>query len=597
MAPGTRKQTTYAHKRKRPKRTHPISVSSPLNQPGEDDYLSNAELSRRLLKRARRSSNPEMPSSKRLKSKPTPAGSPSQFETPHPSALTEEQKFKLNSSRGLPVHPDQFSPLPASRRASRTASRNLKENAPSRSSNKSKFLDSPFNSRPGSAVSSPQPAQLARSSLSKPDEPCLKRTLSDTNYNPNIPQSASTTNSPTRAHSPVRFRRPSAPSPQRPGDWIPKDQTLTSFDLNIHSAIGNPFFFPTNGIDFNRPPSSLSFYGDDSHFFDDAQGISTPAGKQGAYMLGSAATADDERLDEPDLTLTEDAMDVDVTLSSGLKARPTRERSPWLSDSLISPPPSQEWNRTPQEGAYIHRPSANVDMNDDLSLGLGLEPEFAFAPEKDSDHAADDNRAVGGRGLKQMFDDLALGPNNRPLNIRTRSLDSAAEPAPADSDTARSKPKGRDRRGTIRASDFVKAGAAPAPARRTRSGTVVGPVAPPQRARSLNAAAAAAIAEIGEADEREELGGWCAEGWAVAAPPSPVVTRRRPGAKQSAARVAFPESVDELDLLSGGTGLMPSPVLLTKRGGGGKGKVKQVVVEEDESDDELLLKPGFNVWE
>ncbi|KAJ6462044.1 hypothetical protein C8R47DRAFT_102816 [Mycena vitilis] len=577
---GSRKQITYAHKRNRSKPTGVVSASSPLPEIEDPDhYMSHTELSRRLLKRARRSSNPEPFSSKKLKpSGVTPSGSPvgsppsQYYETPHPSALTEEQKFKLNSSRGLPVNPDQFSPLPASHRIfSRTGSRNLKENASHRAHKKGKLLDSPFNSRPSSTASSPQKShgQSAAAFEKHATQKLPKRTLSDTHYNPNIPQSASTTTSPIRAHSPIRARRPSAPSPLRPGHWIPKDTAaIGSFDFDFHSALVNPFSLPStvSDIDFNRPPSSLSCYGDaDSQFFDDVQGISTPATKKRAYTH-MADDDDDDELQEPDLTITQDDMDV---VSVGMKVIPTRERSPWLSDSLISPPASHEWAHPPQEGAST---SQDVDMDDDSSLHLGRAP--GFVPDGG---ASGDGTGVGERDLSHVFDGLALATKNRFITGRTRSLDSA----PDGDDEVHPKPKGRDRRGTIRASDFKNS---VPPARRTRSGTVIGPPTTLQRTRSFDG---------GEVNEEEELGEWCADGWVVAAPPSPVVTRKRPRTMKDASDVHSPERRDELDVLSG---LLPSPVFLLKNTSA-VAKDIAVVMEEDEEEDELLLKPGFNVWE
>lgn len=55
-----------------------------------------------------------------------------------------------------------------------------------------------------------------------------------------------------------------------------------------------------------------------------------------------------------------------------------------------------------------------------------------------------------------------------------------------------------------------------------------------------------------------------------------------------------PDRSDELDTLPKASGLLPSPVLHFKRKG--KAVTRDVVMEEDE-DDELLLKPGLNVWE
>ncbi|KAF7338815.1 hypothetical protein MSAN_02204200 [Mycena sanguinolenta] len=567
-----------------------VSASSPIREIGDPDhYLSRSEFSQRLLKRARRFSNPEPLSSKKQKQpEVTPAGSPSQqqYETPHPSVLSEEQKFKLNSSRGLPVHPDQFSPLPVSRRRiSRTGSRNLKENTSLRATKKGKLLDSPFNSRPSSAASSPQKSQPVRSSPTSTEHPAqgqLKRTLSDTYYNPNIPQSASTTTSPTHAHSPIRTRRPSAPSPLRS---IPKD---TAFEFDFHSALVNPFFLPSaiNDIDFDRPPSSFSFYGDaDSQFFDEVQGSSTPPPKNSPYTLGSAiADDDDDEFQQADLTITQDPMDIDTTCSTGMEAFPTRERSPWLSDSLISPPNSQEWNRLPQEDPQSS--SKDVNMTDSLSVGLApasVEPTSDTAEEHVShpDGLQPGDCDFGDRDLRQMFDGLGLATKSRFFNPRTSSLDSPPN------DDENPKPKGRDRRGTIRASDFKTS---IAPARRTRSGTVIGPPTQNQRVHSPNDPEGAG--SVGEVDENEELNDWCADDWIVAAPPSPVLTRKRP-TKKKAVDTDF--ETDPLDTLSKGSELLPSPVLHLPKKGSRKAVTTDVVMEEE--DDELLLKPGFNVWE
>jgi hypothetical protein len=61
-------------------------------------------------------------------------------------------------------------------------------------------------------------------------------------------------------------------------------------------------------------------------------------------------------------------------------------------------------------------------------------------------------------------------------------------------------------------------------------------------------------------------------------------------------QVTSPDRSDELDALSKGAGLLPSPVLLVKRRAD-KEKARETVMEEEEEDDELLLKPGFNIWE
>ncbi|KAJ7249370.1 hypothetical protein C8J57DRAFT_1668954 [Mycena rebaudengoi] len=178
-----------------------------------------------------------------------------------------------------------------------------------------------------------------------------------------------------------------------------------------------------NEIDFNRPPSSLSIYGDPEHI-----------DPKRAYSLGSALVdnedSDDEH-DQPDLTITADAMDVDAPSSTGMKPPRMRKRSPWLSDSLISPPVSQEWNHPPQERAYTQSPPHDVDMYDGFSLGLG--PGLAaFVPggeQVEDPVLRRSQNATDGDHLKHMFDGLDLAPKSRFLNTRTRSLDSPSRRA------------------------------------------------------------------------------------------------------------------------------------------------------------------------
>ncbi|KAJ7670356.1 hypothetical protein B0H17DRAFT_1246108 [Mycena rosella] len=565
MSSNSLKQITYPHKRNRSKPSRILPASSPLHEfETSEASVSRSQSSPRPLKRVRRSSNPEFFFPSKLESSiVTPAASTSQFETPYPSALAEEQKFKLKSSRGLPMHPDQFSPLPTAHPVRyRTFSSNLfKENVSRRVPKKDASLDSPFNSRPNSACSSPRNRTPASSSTK---QKLPKRTLSDTNYNPNIPQSASTTNSPT--HSPTRPRRPSAPSPPRPGTWIPKETTFGNFDFDFHSALANPFFLSsaTNDIDFNRPPSSLSFYGElDSELFDDSQAISTSANTNRAYPLDSAFEDDDEDFGdgENDRTITQDTMDVDLSMS---------------------PPASQEWTHRPQTGAYTYSPPEDFDMYDDISLGLSLRLAPLVPNEEDGASPPvlhTDRGKTRDTDLKHLFDGLALAPRTRFLTTRTRSLDSPDSPTPADSNS-NARPKGRDRRGTIRASDFpIKA--AFAPARRTRSGTVIGPPAavPLSRSGALGSLDGTEPDSIGEVSEDEELNGWCSDGWAVAAPPSPVVSRKLRWPAQNASQEAHSPIRADANV-----GLLPSPVLQRKLR---KGKGREIVSEEEGEEDEL----------
>ncbi|KAJ7655323.1 hypothetical protein B0H17DRAFT_1338120 [Mycena rosella] len=415
MASGSRKQITYAHKRNRPKPSKTVSNSSPLEELGDtDQYMSHAELSGRPLKRARHSSNPEVSSSKKLKS----SAYSHQSENSYPSALPDEQTSKLNSSRDIAANPNPDKPSSPRRVVSRTASGTLKENAAAHARKQDTHVDNPFRSLPSSAVPSLK-TPLARPSPGS----ALGRTLSETSYNPNISQSAGTPSLSSRTHSRAQTRRPSALGHPRPAHWI-----LNPFTFNFPTI--DPFSVPNEiAFDFIHPPSLSLFNAPDPQFFDDAQGNSTPARKKPADGEHHPSVAADE-VHEPDLTITLDAMDADL-VPSGLKALSTRERSPWLSDSLISPPPSQEWNRPPQEAHPNPSPLKDPTTFDDISLGLGLAAfgtgaEFpAVQPSSRPEHTADGD-------LKPMIDGLALAAKNRLLNSRARSFDSPIPSATAD---------------------------------------------------------------------------------------------------------------------------------------------------------------------
>ncbi|KAJ7093476.1 hypothetical protein B0H15DRAFT_799258 [Mycena belliarum] len=381
MASSSRKQITYAHKRNRtkPPMVKHVSESSPLTQGDDPDhYMSHSELSRRLLKRARHASNPGPSPSKKLKSAGTALESLRPDMTRHPE-LSVEKIPKLTSSG---AHPDQLSPR-------HSASLNLKENA-SRRKRKQDNLSSPSKSRSGSNASSPQKLSIAGPSLAmrRSMSKSLKRTLSNTDYNLNI----------TLATQPPQNRISFDPSPPRPSNWIPDPFTF-NFPPHLEP--------PSTIIDFACPPLPETHL----HFFDDAQGSSTPlaAQKQRAYTRGPVpADADADatlRDPEPQLALAPDAMDADLP-PPGLRTLPARARSPWLSDSLISAPDSEEWKRAPQEYLDASLRSPAKTMLDDISLGLGLglpafaeggaSVEGAAEPPDAHEPAASDARDCGG---------------------------------------------------------------------------------------------------------------------------------------------------------------------------------------------------------
>jgi hypothetical protein len=716
-----RKQVTYAHKRGRNRRHSPAETnSSPLqNITDPEQKISHSEMAHRMLKRSRRSgsgsttfisSSPGGYSTKNLRISPYEGLKPVEgplgsfpinhnydVQTPHPTLLAESQRFKLESSRGLPLSPNhEFSPVPLalpqnnfsparqSRPRShgttthansalyrRTSSSNLKENAIQSSSrsrpkspvsgcdlvlrnarritrSKSKQsalklpLASPFASKPASPNDSPKfpqsydPPMKPRSKVTKINAMNPKRALSDTRFNPNLPsqaQAQSTVNSPTQTEIEVtKLRRPSAPSAttHRPdvASWFASSNpgSASKLDLNFN-VVHSPSMFNHDGaagrafgVDFNRPPSQLSYtsaYNED--FFGDAQGISTPSGlktRSGGHALlfrsgnDSMESTDSENSDNgtelrkgrlrPLLRSLSQANAPGTPVNPPLlRPLPDQTKSPWSSDSLISPPTAC------QERAYSKSPLGKIGKNvdedvnmgtgdDEDTLGLGLDTplDLVFGLQ---DALPDDQifkKAERAEDLRDLFDSLNLslggcelfifvricvidncsaGP--RPAISRARSLDLEQSEIPALHSPARISPTkakntngnnnvrgGRDRRGTIRASDFqikhfaeLGTGGAGGAARRTRSGTIVGPagprmersgtvvgrpiVEPPRGDVDVSMDDAASTPDnaahrdvlMSEVDESEDemllQGHWHDEDWVVAEPPSPVVPR------------------------------------------------------------------------
>ncbi|KAJ4470143.1 hypothetical protein J3R30DRAFT_1230318 [Lentinula aciculospora] len=258
------------------------------------------------------------------------------YETPHPSALSETQVYKLPSSVGPYLSPSKFSPIPkvtSQRSHRRTSSTNLKENAsvlyspfpkgnhPQKLKKYGKLAKRVAKKRAGSGRNNENPSDSHYSSASSPDPHKQEPTYTEKPYSPNIPRmrvSQSTANSPTE--SPTRARRPSAPTPPRKFDWkhyVPA-YTMSSVDLRAPIA-GYPeshfdvdpieFIRPSpnhSQLDFNRPPSQLSLYdynngsthnnnmqvddiilANQDAFFTDVRSTSTPF-----KNLGSLNTAD-----------------------------------------------------------------------------------------------------------------------------------------------------------------------------------------------------------------------------------------------------------------------------------------------------------------
>jgi hypothetical protein len=189
------------------------------------------------------------------------------YETPHPTAQSQSEVYKLPSSVGPNVSPSDFSPIPRPSNPRRgISSTNLKENT---------TTVSPFTKERFSQKKYGKNRTRARAALESPFE--------SANVSPaNSPASkpAEQTDSPTLTeHFPIdslpKPRRPSAPTPPRFSDWnynpsntvsavdLPALKNQNSFaqanaDDEPHDSIFSRS--PSHAIDFNRPPSQLSLY-------------------------------------------------------------------------------------------------------------------------------------------------------------------------------------------------------------------------------------------------------------------------------------------------------------------------------------------------
>ena len=206
------------------------------------------------------------------------------YETPHPTSQSQSEVYKLPSSAGEPISPSDFSPIPT-KTFGNISSTDLKENA-----GRSLFAREKFNKKkygknrsqrgPSRALESPFiPSFPASGDVDADDElneNANTRVLSDT-YCENLLGLSSGNQIPTRIpESPIKSRRPSAPTPPRISEWrFTQNNNASSVDLRLGDASGGGlaqsfseqekggFGFqrdPKYSIDFNRPPSQLSLY-------------------------------------------------------------------------------------------------------------------------------------------------------------------------------------------------------------------------------------------------------------------------------------------------------------------------------------------------
>ncbi|KAL1668880.1 hypothetical protein GGF50DRAFT_96083 [Schizophyllum commune] len=610
--------------------------SQPTSSPEE---ITVAEMSRRMLKRSRSACNVSKPNAenevadsarKRLRNTnniPSRPSSPKSdaytqlsdaYTTPHPSILAESVKFNLKSSRGNAVTPDYFSPAPPARRAlSRASSANLKENQSTTRRSRSRrdsILDSPFSSRPASRNTSPSKVPLApKLSLG----PSLSRSQPENTTKPRPKKSLvsqSTTTSPSRQDASSHIRRPSAPEPPRPSfvnaslssldlpSAFPASLDHLGFEYGFGLGFSDPetlpLFQPRDiEIDFNRPPSQLSIYGldydSDDEFRspgDGPQAVSTPAMTRTEHVFGGRLSAlQNYRPSSPSAASSDDTI---MSPSHGLaksqsvpnlhaQTQPNfatyqspaynQQSRQWSDDSLLSPPKFSDYGNRDEDPFSRDAPMAtDVPMVDDEDEELDdMLGAFVAAPCPDEEDEDED-----------MLDKMVLDDRQdmrRSLPLRTRSMEepgriSLGAPMELGSSVGR---QGRDRRGTIRASDFLPSISAGrtrsgtirpsdnALPQRTRSGTVIGPakgVDAPLTSRKRSGTVMKIVPPVVEESARAE------ESAATLKP----VTHDKP---TSALRLAEPAPMDVDDdmeaVQDSGIGLGPSPM---------------------DSDDELLLK-------
>ncbi|KAJ7636768.1 hypothetical protein FB45DRAFT_1001734 [Roridomyces roridus] len=479
-AMATRKQVTYS-KRHRPKTRSTNTASPPsvneLEDP--DQYLSHSELSRRLLKRARDSSNSDSPSiSKRLK------------------VAASSQSSRPDTS-------------PSRRPKPGTSSRNLKENESSR----------------GPARDDQYPKSSASSHLLRQSP--AKRGLSQTRAHPNVSALHDRLLPSAAEHPPFSSQNSQSPSDRFSSNF---QTAFTNKRPSYGSQIaGIPFsVLPGDGLDF------------DHQFFVDAQGSSTPAPPRNRKRKRAARA---EPLPPPLIPSLSVSLSPIPIVPRGMKALSTRERSPWLSDSIISPPGSDEWERIPEEfgldgNSASRNPDFEVmiqtDADDTSSFGPGLTPglpSFMFAGRS---RGEDEDETIT-EDLMSRTDGVATNKKHIPISAADKPTPEPVIPLAADPS------------------------AVPA--------TTTAPTRLKLKPKPLNAKAK------------------------VISKPSRVVPIvLLPKLKRTRNPPRRGSTPDELDVLD----LTAIPVLQQQD----KGKMSAITEEEEgDSEDELLLKPGFNVWE
>ena len=492
-------------------------LSSPLRDSNSGAVIPTAEMARRMLKRSRQgdsfSSRDQEQGSGQERERSTKRSKNTAinlhlfdpytsdvFQTPygeeyiHPSAVTKQ------------LIPEELSPLPILNRAS---SRNPKENASRYSSTKG--LASPFSSRHNSAGSSPRSRprkKIQSNSKSKPRRPAsatkLRSTYSGSSHHSlfhdgatlsvdqDMPKSAVT----TKLRALNRYQSSHTLTQNSRQDWLVPPQALKR-KLQVSDNIRTPHY----GSEISSSYFMLDFSAFSTPFPSPDQ--SPPVFVAPANDVSSFSTALDDVTMVPILNSTPESPhknDVKSLPSFSVLAAPECDSSTPLLDSLFEPMGIQLDEITFNNHAPIDDENSSENQKEDALNSLfdelvldpaddGAFPVFVLGVVSCSSYfrwrhlrvmafACWDNRAPSNNKRGQRSSSFHLGLRTSLKStfsnpIRTKSLNSDSSilsfPLPPASTS------GRKRAGTIRASDYQPAAASHALARRTRSGTIVGP--------------------------------------------------------------------------------------------------------------------------
>ncbi|PFH51008.1 hypothetical protein AMATHDRAFT_40434 [Amanita thiersii Skay4041] len=417
---------------------------------------------------------------------------------------------------------------------------------------------------------------------------------------------------------------------------------LSLYDLDSSHISREKWTWSDAPVNFNRPPSQLSF---NSDFFNDVQGVSTPL--RGDRIRGdhSDLIAWDTNADVGSCKINSVAAsprvysrNVSNTINSCFSSRS------WTTDSIISTP--SEYGRPGKDGPACRDESPSLDSDDDwsgsddsngnensstISSNFTIEGQNPFTPSKpdacDITHREAVAQTAWLEALNSAFCHLDLSvaiaetKNNvsQYNNISPSRTDEINQETTTNSSVkqlscSKVQKAGRNRRGTIRASEIYHPKQVQPLARRNRSGTIVGSSA---IGRTRSGTVTRPISPLGSVVSTSN------ETYSEVDPSaSPSIKNQHTGEVDNAKSALLLDLHDELDILGDkwqGEDWEPwnvaepvSPVVHRKPGKSSRllrtvrslplqkrmslevtsNSISENILEKDGSDDELLLKPG-----